>query len=483
MSESAGKWEAVIGLEVHVQLDTKSKSFSSSAVRYGASPNTLTDPTVLGLPGALPVFNAQGLQYAIRLGLALGCTIRRDSRFARKHYFYPDSPKGYQISQFEEPICEGGEVELIREGERHVVALTRIHLEDDAGKNNHIGGGTSLVDLNRAGVTLCEIVSEPVIRSAKEAADYMRSLRQVVRYIGVSGGDMEKGQLRCDANVSIRPRGQTELGTRAELKNINSFKFVEKAIEHEILRQISVIENGEAVVQETRLWDADAGVSRSMRSKEEAMDYRYFPDPDLPPLLVSDALVEQIAASLPELPAVACRRLIKLGLSFEDAANLTSESATLRYFDETFAKLGDASKANAKLIANWIQAELFRELKRSGVEIEKSPLDPERLAGLLRLISDNTISGKIAKGVLSTMYESGETAEAIVQREGLEQITDTGALESIIDGILSDNASQVQKYRDGNQKMLGYFVGQVMKATGGQANPKMVNEILRGKLS
>ncbi len=479
---SAAEWEAVIGLEVHVQLDTKSKSFSSSAVRYGASPNTLTDPTVLGLPGALPVFNAQGLLFAIRLGLALGCTIRRDSRFARKHYFYPDSPKGYQISQFEEPICEGGHVEILREGHVHEVALTRIHLEDDAGKNSHIGGGTSLVDLNRAGVTLCEIVSEPVLRSSKEAADYMRSLRQVVRYIGVSGGDMEKGQLRCDANVSIRPRGQEELGTRTELKNINSFKFVAKAIEHEIARQISVVENGDTVVQETRLWDADAGLSRSMRSKEEAMDYRYFPDPDLPPLAVSDRLVEEIGSSLPELPIPACQRLAGLGLSFDDAVNLTSESATLAYFDQTLRTIGSGSKGNAKLVANWIQAELFRELNRSGVEIGESPVDPERFAGLLKLISDSTISGKIAKGVLTTMFESSDTAETIVERQGLKQITDTGALEAIIDELLANNASQAQKYRDGNHKMLGYFVGQVMKATGGQANPKLVNEILRAKL-
>jgi aspartyl-tRNA(Asn)/glutamyl-tRNA(Gln) amidotransferase subunit B len=483
MSESQSKWEAVIGLEVHVQLDTLSKSFSASAVQYGAPPNTLTDPTVLGLPGALPVFNEVGLEYAIRLGLALGCTIRRDSRFARKHYFYPDSPKGYQISQYEEPICEGGRVVLMQEGEAHEVALTRIHLEDDAGKNTHIGGGTSLVDLNRAGVTLCEIVSEPVIRSAQEAADYMRSLRQVVRYIGVSGGDMEKGQLRCDANVSIRPRGQETLGTRTELKNINSFKFVEKAIEHEISRQISVIENGETIVQETRLWDSDAGVSRSMRSKEEAMDYRYFPDPDLPPLPVSDARVQQIRDALPELPMAACARLIELGLSFEDAASLTSERATLHYFDQTLGALGEGAKGNAKLVANWIQAELFRELNRRGASIEDCPIEPERLAGLLRLLVDDTISGKIAKGVLTTMYESGEGAAEIVEREGLVQITDTGALDLIIEGLVTANPSQVQKYREGNLKMLGYFVGQVMKATEGQANPKIVNEILRKKLA
>lgn len=479
------KWEAVIGLEVHVQLDTDSKSFSASAVRYGAPPNTLTDPTVLGLPGALPVFNDKGLRYAIRLGLALGCTIRRDSRFARKHYFYPDSPKGYQITQFEEPICEGGQVPIMRDGDVHEVALTRIHLEDDAGKNTHIGGGTSLVDLNRAGVTLCEIVSEPVIRSAKEAADYMRSLRQIVRYIEVSEGDMEKGQLRCDANVSIRPRGQEALGTRTELKNINSFKFVEKAIEHEIARHISVIENGEEVVQETRLWDSDAGVSRSMRSKEEAMDYRYFPDPDLPPLLVSDETLAEIQDVLPELPVAACQRLMAMGLPYDDAANLCSEAGMVHYFDQTLRAYGSGDGApgkGAKLVANWMQAELMRELNREGKGIEECPIEPEGLAGLLELIRDDTISGKIAKGVLSTMYESGDSAAAIVEREGLVQITDTGALEGIIDELLARSESQVQKYREGNHKMLGYFVGQVMKATGGQANPKIVNELLRGKL-
>jgi aspartyl-tRNA(Asn)/glutamyl-tRNA(Gln) amidotransferase subunit B len=480
-----GKWEAVIGLEVHVQLATQSKSFSASAVRYGAPPNTLTDPTVLGLPGALPVFNEQGLREAIRLGLALGCTIRRDSRFARKHYFYPDSPKGYQISQFEEPICEGGQVPVMSDGEVHEVALTRIHLEDDAGKNTHIGGGTSLVDLNRAGVCLCEIVSEPVIRSAKEAADYMRSLRQIVRYIEVSEGDMEKGQMRCDANVSIRPRGESTLGTRTELKNINSFKFVEKAIENEIARQISLVENGDEVVQETRLWDADAGLSRSMRSKEEAMDYRYFPDPDLPPLLVSEETLSEIEGSLPELPAAAYQRLRALDLPGDDAVNLSSERAMLGYFDQTLhAYCGDRDcyPADAKLVANWIQAELFRELNRESKGIEDCPLEAERLAGLLKLIADDTISGKIAKGVLGKMYESGEEASVIVEREGLVQITDTGALETIIDELLAKNESQVQKYREGNKKMLGYFVGQVMKATGGQANPKIVNQLLRGKL-
>ncbi len=479
------KWEAVIGLEVHVQLKTESKAFSPSAVRFAEPPNTLTDPTVLGLPGALPVFNAQGLRHAITLGLALGCEIRRDSRFSRKHYFYPDSPKGYQISQFEDPICDGGAVEIVRDGENHKVALTRIHLEDDAGKSTHLPGGRSLVDLNRAGVTLCEIVSEPVIRSAKEAGDYMRSLRQVVRYVGVSEADMEKGQMRCDANVSIRPKGQETLGTRTELKNINSFKFVENAIEHEIARQIALVENGERVVQETRLWDSEVGISRSMRSKEDAMDYRYMPDPDLPPLLVSDQLIESLQASLPELPAAATARLVNLGLSADDAANLCSERQKLSYFDQTLAAYGTKpnTKPGAKLIANWIAGELLRELKQDKRDIADCPVTPKQLAELLTLLSNDVVSGKIAKGILTTMYSSGDSAQTIVEREGLQQITDTGAIESLVDKVLAENPSQVAKYKEGNMKMLGYFVGQVMKASSGQANPKLVNELIRSKIS
>ncbi|MCP4446411.1 MAG: Asp-tRNA(Asn)/Glu-tRNA(Gln) amidotransferase subunit GatB [Myxococcales bacterium] len=473
------KWEAVIGLEVHVQLATNSKAFSGSAVQYGASPNSLTDPTVLALPGALPVFNEEGLRLAMRLGLALGCTIAKHSRFARKHYFYPDQPAGYQISQYDEPICEGGFVPILEEGVRKNIALTRIHLENDAGKNNHVGP-RSLVDLNRAGVTLCEVVSEPVLRSAREAADYMRSLRQIVRYLGVSEGDMEKGQLRCDANVSIRPRGEDTLGTRSELKNINSFKFVHQAIDHEIARQICVIESGERVVLETRLWDADAGISRSMRGKEEALDYRYFPDPDLPPLEVSDETIESIRSALPELPLDARERLMGLGLSADDAAQLSSECSMLEYYDATLAHAGDVK--HAKLAANWICAELLGELKRLEKGIGESPLEPARLAGLLRLIADDTISGKIAKGILPKMLESQEEARDIVEREGLGQITDTGALEAVVDELLAKNPKQVQGYRGGNQKLLGFFVGQVMKATGGKAKPQVVNELLRAKL-
>tara|TARA_R110002096_G_scaffold16898_3_gene57739 strand:- start:1078 stop:2559 length:1482 start_codon:yes stop_codon:yes gene_type:complete len=479
-TEPASKWEAVIGLEVHVQLATKSKAFSASAVQYGADPNSLTDPTVLALPGSLPVFNDEGLRLAMRLGLALGCTIAKQSRFARKHYFYPDQPAGYQISQYDEPICLGGSVPILEDGVRKEIELTRIHLENDAGKNNH-AGARSLVDLNRAGVVLCEVVSEPVLRSAGEAADYMRSLRQIVRYLGVSEGDMEKGQLRCDANVSIRPRGQEAFGTRAELKNINSFKFVHQAIDHEIARQIRLLEDGKTIVQETRLWDADAGRSRSMRGKEEALDYRYFPDPDLPPLEVSEETIERIRSELPELPLDARARLISLGLAVDDAEQLSAERGMLAYYDATLVALG--GDTHAKLAANWVSGALLAELGRLGKSIADSPLQPERLAGLLRLIADDTISGKIAKGILPGMMESDDEAGDIVDREGLGQITDTGALESIVDDLLAANPKQVQGYQGGNQKLLGFFVGQVMKATGGKANPKMVNQLLRTKLT
>jgi aspartyl-tRNA(Asn)/glutamyl-tRNA(Gln) amidotransferase subunit B len=474
------EWEAVIGLEVHVQLATTAKAFSSSAVRYGEAPNSLTDPTVLGLPGALPVFNQEALRFAIRLGLALGCTIRQRSRFARKHYFYPDLPKGYQISQYDEPLCEGGGIQVLRDGEPHTIALTRIHLEEDAGKSTHLPGGTSLVDLNRAGVPLCEVVSEPEIRSASEAADYMRSLRQIVRYLGISEGDMEKGHLRCDANVSIRPRGSESFGTRAELKNINSFKFVEKAIEHEIARQIAVVESGEAVVQETRLWDSDAGVSRSMRGKEEAMDYRYFPDPDLPPLLVSGELLEEVRGELPELPAAAHSRLLDVGLASDDASALTADQTLLAFFDEALAALGNDE--HARLVASWILVELQGLLNKESRSVADSPVSASALAELVGLIADDTISGKIAKKVLPMMLESGERARTIVDREGLVQITDTGAIEAMIDEIVAANPKQVEQYRGGNEKLLGFFVGQVMQKTQGQANPKIVNQLLRKKL-
>jgi len=473
------RYEPVIGLEVHVQLATMSKTFSPSGTVFGAPPNSLTDPTVLALPGALPVLNRTAVAYAVRLGLATGCTIRRRSRFARKHYFYPDLPKGYQISQYDEPLCEHGTVDLELDGAPSSVRLTRIHMEEDAGKNLHEGGGaSSRVDLNRAGVPLCEIVSEPDIRSAEEAAAYMRAIRQLVRYLGISDGNMEQGSLRCDANISIRPVGQTELGTRVELKNINSFKFVHKAIDYEIARQGRVLDGGGRVEQETRLWDADKGVTRTMRTKEEANDYRYFPDPDLPPLVIDDALLERERAALPELPAHRRARFVELGLSAEDARALASERALAEYFDAAVDAHGDAT-AGAKPIANWIQGELLRQLNRDHRDAGDCPVAPAALAELVQLIASGTISGKIAKDVFATMYASGDMPTAIVAREGLTQISDEGAIEQIARTVIAANPAQAAQFRAGKDKVLGFFVGQIMRETKGKANPQLVNDLLR----
>jgi aspartyl-tRNA(Asn)/glutamyl-tRNA(Gln) amidotransferase subunit B len=475
-------WEPVIGLEVHVQLATASKAFSGSATHFGAPPNSLADPTVLGLPGALPVFNRQALEHAVLLGLATGCRIRAQSRFARKHYFYPDLPKGYQISQFDEPLCEAGAVEMVLDGQVRRIRLIRIHLEEDAGKSIHQPGATSLVDLNRAGVPLCEVVSEPDLRSAEEAAEYMRALHQLVRYLGISDGDMEKGQLRCDANVSVRPRGQSALGTRAELKNINSFRFVQKAIEHEIARQIRVLESGGRVVQETRLWDADAGLSRPMRSKEQAEDYRYFPDPDLPVVVASGALLEAVRARLPELPAARWRRYVEaFRLPAEDARVLTAERGLSDFFDAAVAAYGDT--AGARPLANWIQSELLREVRREGRDLGTSPITPAHLAALVRLIDRGSISGKIGKQVFAEMYRTGDAPEVIIEREGLGQISDESALEAIARSVIEANPGQVAGYRSGKTKLIGFFVGQVMKQTGGQANPQLVNQVLERLLA
>jgi aspartyl-tRNA(Asn)/glutamyl-tRNA(Gln) amidotransferase subunit B len=477
------RWEPVIGLEVHVQLATQSKAFSASASDFGAGPNSLTDATVLGLPGALPVFNRRALEHALALGLATRSAIRARSRFARKHYFYPDLPKGYQISQYDEPLCEHGVVEFLLAGEPHAVRLTRIHLEEDAGKSIHHSSAASWVDLNRAGVPLCEVVSEPDIHSAEEAAEYMRALRQLVRYLGISDGDMEKGQLRCDANVSVRPRGASELGTRTELKNINSFRFVHKAIEHEIARQIRVLEQGGRIEQETRLWDADAGTSRPLRSKEEANDYRYFPDPDLPALVVDEAVLDQVRARLPELPFERCRRYMdQWGLSADDARALAAERSLAEFFDAAVAAHGDA-RAGAKPLANWIQSELVRELNRDGQDVGACPIEPGHLAELVRLIDSGAISGKIAKDVFAAMYRSGDSPGVVIEREGLAQISDEAALEAIARQIIDANPGQAAAYRAGKHQVLGFFVGQVMKATRGQANPRLVNGLLQRLLA
>ncbi len=481
------RWEPVIGLEVHVQLATRSKAFSGSGVEFGAPPNSLTDPTVLGLPGALPVYNAAALALALRLGLAAGCTIRRRSRFARKHYFYPDLPKGYQISQYDEPLCEGGAIELVCGGERRRVPLTRIHLEEDAGKNVHGAGATSLVDLNRAGVPLVEVVSEPAITSAEEAAEYMRALHLLVRTLGISEADMEKGQMRCDANVSLRPRGATTLGTRAELKNINSFRFVQKAIEHEIARQARILDGGGAVVQETRLWDGAAGTSQSLRGKEEALDYRYFPDPDLPPLVVDDATLDAARAALPELPMARLDRFVATyGVSLDDARTLVGDPALADFLDAAVATAGASSGAGAraaKAIANWLLGDLLGMLNRDGREVAASPVGPAALAALVALVDGDVISGKIAKDVLARAYATGDAPDAIVEREGLRQITDTSAIEAIARELIAANPKQAEQYRAGKTNLLGFFVGQLMKASGGKANPKLASDLLTRLLS
>jgi aspartyl-tRNA(Asn)/glutamyl-tRNA(Gln) amidotransferase subunit B len=461
-------FETVIGLECHVQLGTRTKAFTRASAEFGAEPNSHTDPYTLALPGTLPVVSRATIEKAITIGVATGCRIRPLSRFARKHYFYPDLPKGYQISQYDEPLCEGGRVELLLEGQVRSVRLTRIHVEEDAGKNVHVPGSPySLCDYNRAGVPLVEIVSEPDLRSAAEAGAYLRAIRQMVRWLGISDGNMEEGSLRCDANVSLRPIGETTLGTKTELKNINSFKNVEAAITYEISRQTEVLERGGRVVQETRLWNPDQGTSHAMRSKESAHDYRYFPEPDLPPLRVSDAWVAAITQRLPELPMAARARLMQ-SLPEYDASIITAERERLDLF-ETQVKRGVV----AKKAANWIITEVLA--REEGVK----RTDSNHLAELLLMMQSGTIGGPVAKNVYEKMYQSGEDPRAIVEREGLTQISDSSAIEAACREAIEKNPKQADGYRGGNQKMLGFFVGQVMKATQGKANPEVVNQVLK----
>lgn len=478
MSDSL--FEAVIGLECHVQLATASKLFSGSANRFGDSPNSLTDPVVLGLPGALPVPNRAAIFAAVRMGLATESRIRPVSRFARKHYFYPDLPKGYQISQYDEPICEGGRVRFSVAGAAYDVRLNRIHLEEDAGKSLHVQGTRlSRVDLNRAGVPLIEIVSEPDLRSPAEAAEYMRTLRQLVRWLGISDGNMEEGSLRCDANVSIRKRGDSALGTKAELKNINSFRFVERAITHEIARQTSILQSGGRIVQETRLWDADAGTSHSMRSKEEAHDYRYFPDPDLPPIVLSEDELATVRAQLPELPAPRARRLQQeLGLEPAQTAFLMQERELADWFETAARSTADPGKTAPKLAA-WIQTELQSQLNRDNVTLAQIRITPHALGALVDLIETGVISGKIAKDVFQTMWTTGQDPRTIVKEQGLEQVSDSGALEALVRQVLDANPGQTAQYLAGKTGIFGYLVGQVMKASQGKANPAATNELLR----
>ena len=467
-------WEPVIGLEVHVQLSTASKAFSGSSTAFGGIPNAHVDPTVLALPGALPVFNHAALLAAVRLGLGLGCTIDRASEFSRKHYFYPDSPKGYQISQYDKPICTGGQVPFLFEEKQESVELERIHLEEDAGKSTH-EGAHSLVDLNRAGIPLCEIVTKPVLRSAGQAAAYMKGLRQIVRFLRVSDGDMEKGQLRCDANVSIRPVGQTELGTRTELKNINSFRFVETAIEVEIARQITALESGETITQETRLWDPDKNQSFTLRSKEDAEDYRYFPDPDLPALTLSESLVAEIKDTLPLMPAQARETLASRGIEGDVAETILAEVDSVDFVLETTSK---DSPSAASQSANWLVAELLPRVSRDGISVFDGPVSAEMFSEFIGLIDNGVISGKQGKAVFEEMYTTGSSPTGIVESKGLKQISDVGVLAPLITEIIAKNPKQASDYRGGKEKLLGFFVGQVMKRTKGNANPETVNELL-----
>ena len=481
-------WEPVIGLEVHVQLATHSKAFSASAVQFGAPPNSLTDPVVLGMPGTLPVFNRTAVELALRLGVATESKIRARSRFARKHYFYPDQPKGYQISQFDEPLCEDGRLDLVIGGEVKRIKLERIHLEEDAGKNMHVGQ-YSHVDLNRAGVPLVEVVSAPELTSAEEAGEFMRALHRLVRWLDISEADMEKGQMRCDANVSIRLRGEDRLGTRTELKNINSFRFVQNAVEHEIARQIRLVENGGRVTRETRLWDAELGTSASMRSKEEANDYRYFPDPDLPPLVVDAGMMATILRSLPELPAARFTRYVKeQGLSPDDARTLIGDRALAEYFD-LVCKVhpGQRSASGApsnspRMIANWMLTELLGALNASDTSIAESPMPPATLSELIRLVEDGTISGKIGKEIFEESYRTGEAPGRIVERRGVQQISDEAALWEIVDRIVGANPRQAAEYVKGKDGLFGFFVGQVMKETRGRANPLITSDLLHKRL-
>jgi aspartyl-tRNA(Asn)/glutamyl-tRNA(Gln) amidotransferase subunit B len=474
-------WQPVIGLEIHAQLATRSKIFSGAATAYGAEPNTQACAVDLGLPGVLPVLNAEVVRMAIMFGLAIEAQIARRSIFARKNYFYPDLPKGYQISQYELPIVYDGRLRVSPQaGEPFIVGVTRAHLEEDAGKSLHdVFQGMTGIDLNRAGTPLLEIVSEPHMYSAAQAVAYMRKIHSIVRYLGICDGNMQEGSLRCDANVSVRPAGSSELGTRAELKNLNSFRFVERAIDIEIERQIELLEAGGTVVQETRLYDEGRDETRSMRGKEQAEDYRYFPDPDLLPVVISEAEIAAIRTSLPELPDARRLRFVnQFGLSDALAEQLTASRPVADYFESVIGQ----GTLDAKLIANWITGELSAHLNRHQLEIDASPVTPAMLAGLLERIVDGTVSSSGAKEALGAMWAGQGDAERVIQALGLEQISDAGELEKAVDKVIADNPSQVEQYRGGKTKLLGYLVGQVMKASGGSANPQQVNALMKGKL-
>lgn len=475
---SSRDYEAVIGIEIHVQLSTKSKMFCSDPTTFDAGDNENTSPVSVGMPGTLPVVNKKAIEYSIKTGLALGCEIREKSVFARKNYFYPDLPKGYQISQYDQPLCENGTITFKVNGVDKTVSITRAHMEEDAGKSNHHGEYT-LINYNRAGIPLLEIVSGPDMRTPAEAAEYGRTIRQIVRYLDVCDGNLEEGSMRCDCNVSVRKIGTEKFGTKVEIKNINSFRFVEKAIEYEIDRQVDTIERGEKIVQETRLWDPDKNKTFSMRSKEDAQDYRYFPDPDLLPTIVTKDLVEKYRRELPELPiARALRFQTEHGLPEYDALVLTAEKELADFYESTAKE-----SKNFKASSNWVMTELLRELNAANKGISQSPIKPQQLGRMIGLIDKGTISGKIAKTVFQEMWQSGKDPETIIKEKNLVQITDPSAIEKIVDEVLAANAQNVEDHKSGKKKNLfGFFVGAVMKASKGQANPELVNKILQEKL-
>lgn len=485
-------WETIIGLEIHAQLSTESKIFCGCSTRFGDEPNANTCPVCLGLPGALPVLNKRAVELGARAALALGLHVNNRSIFARKNYFYPDLPKGYQISQYDQPFSAYGELEIMtaeRDEAGHPIEwrpmkirITRLHLEEDAGKNVHEGlpdvDRFSYVDLNRAGTPLAEIVTEPEFRSSWEAYDYVNHVRRALQWVGASEADMEKGNLRCEANVSVRRKGDEKFGTKVELKNLNSVRFMQRAIEYEIRRQVGVLESGGRLVQETRLWDERAMETRVMRSKEEAHDYRYFPEPDLPPLTVSDEFIERVRSTMPELPDARRKRFMdQYGLSFADASQLTSERALADYYE-----VAAEASGNPKAAANWIRSELLRELESANITASHSPVAPDNLGALIRLIDERKISGKQGKEVLVEMFNSGDSADQVVARRGLVQVSDTGEIDRLIDDVITANQSQLDQYRSGKEALFGFFVGQVLKASKGKANPKIVNDRLREKL-
>jgi aspartyl-tRNA(Asn)/glutamyl-tRNA(Gln) amidotransferase subunit B len=476
------KFEPVIGLEVHAQLLTDSKLFCGCSTKFGAEPNTQVDPICLGMPGVLPVLNRKAVEFAIKMALAVECEVKHTSVFARKNYFYPDLPKGYQISQYTEPLAEKGRLAIEVDGVKKTIGITRIHMEEDAGKLLHGEGAEdaaySFVDLNRTGVPLIEIVSEPDIRSAEEAQAYLKSLRDILVYLGICSGNMEEGSFRCDANVSVRPVGQEKFGTKAELKNMNSFKFVKEAIDYEIQRQIDLIESGGKVVQETRLFDSAKGITASMRSKEEAHDYRYFPDPDLLPLVVTDELVNEVRSTLPELPRAKRERFIsEYGIPAYDAGVLTASRQLADYYEQTVKETGEA-----KLSSNWIMGELLRLLNEENRDVKDCPIPPSGVADIIKMVKGGQISGKMAKEVFEEMYKTGKAAADIVKAKGLTQISDEGELARIVEEIVNANPENVAKFKAGKTNVMGFFVGEIMKATKGKANPQVINKLLKEKL-